>query len=202
MPDAHSVRNSLTITMETAFGGNRAQFARAIGVTPPTVQAWLSGSRPTLRILLRLAAVTGSDLTSILEGIPNQGVHRRIALADDIGPERHRAVDWKRIETSLAFESEHPRPKSMKVFLREHGLDRTHLRRHELPEARELIERARQYRQAAARNRRDELIHRVELAAECLKASGQVASRRNMERELGPSVLRERALQQAWKRVR
>lgn len=101
-----SVRHSLACIIDVVADGNRAALARMIGVTPPTVLSWSWGSRATFRILLRAAAVSGSDLTSIFNGEPNVGQFPVLQLPSDIPIERARRADWQAVEGRLRWDDE------------------------------------------------------------------------------------------------
>ncbi len=197
------VRRSLAVAIDVVGDGNRAHFARMVGVTPSAAHDWFSRSRPTLRTLIRVAVVIGSDLPAILAGEPHVGLFPPMRLPVDVPSERHRVISWPRVQAALAAEAEKEQPASLNSFLQTSGLDKTNVRKRASPAARTLVVRAQARRKERVERRRDALVQEVETIVAGLRERGLVASRRNVESLLPPGVsLREAALHEAWRQIR
>ncbi len=201
--DIESIRQSIQVAVTVAAAGNRAQFARMVGVKPSAAHDWFVKSHPSLRTLLRIAAVVGSDVPSILSGSPRFGAHPPMQLPDHVRAERHRQHDWDDVHRRLRQAARTEPPQSLRAFLADIDVDRSNLRRRRMLAAKIVVLRADKLRADAAERRRASLTRQIEEIVTDLHRRGVSTSRRNVEAALPAGVsLRELALQDAWRRLR
>jgi len=203
-PETVQVVSGVAAVIDATTGGNRAAFARLIGLRSSSViAAWFGGVKPSLGSLVRIAAAVGSDLTSILAGAPAAGRFETMNPPRSRPHRRRGAIDWSALEAQLKSEAAQPDPTSLSAIAREHDVPVQEVRNRLHDAARHLVDQAASARSRRSEERRAHLEGVLEAVMADLRHEGLDRSRRNIEPRLPAGVtLEERPLQDAWRRGR
>jgi hypothetical protein len=199
-PDSRTVLAGIASLIDATTDGNRAAFAKLIGLrSKGAITDWFGGTQPSMTSLLRIAAGVGAELTSILAGVPVPDRHQRF-LPDRDPPRVRNRTDWDAVEIRLREEAGPQAPKSLSALAAEYGVDPSDVRRRFPEAARHLVSLAKEARSRAAKDRLTTLTVTLQSVMADLEREGLKRSRRNIEARLPQSVtLEEESLKLVWR---
>jgi DNA-binding XRE family transcriptional regulator len=185
-----------------ASGASQKGFAGRIGVVPATLSEISNHEvRPSLETVLRICAVGGWSPAALFQGKLRETF---APLADIPAPEGRRPIDWSEVDRELGTAIRRGgEPEASATIAQRLGIDIGLLRDKRPDQVAALVEKRRSWIARGKAARLDDAIATVEAITRQIILTGGTASRREVETYLpAPLQLRERPLQEAWRRAR
>lgn len=200
-PSGEGIADAIERLIAGSSAGNGAAFGRSVSATKSVVCDWRSGRvLPTLGHALRVCAVGGVELASLLAGRLEPAV---LTLDGPIPPlrEAHRPIAWDSLALVLAARTA-DRSGPVEPILRDFRADRRAVRRRLGPTYAEAVDAASDGRRVEASARAASEATRVRRAVAACLADGETSAKAKVQRRAGLQIRRPRAVDSYREAVR